>query len=388
MKHITSFNEAYKVSDLISKLHKIFSKRDLDKMRIKLADELNKYKISAKKKTYTKEEINELIAEMNDTFGKKIVEYLNLDGFLRGLQVMSLSKNKNKKIDSYFNEYIMDLPNRIKDIKEWEDQSDEERFSDDEEFEELMKLKSTMKPKLSKKEFINEKRPLQVELNRMSEWLKETGNKLILIFEGRDAAGKGSAIKNITEFLPVKQYKIATFDIPTEEEKHNWFKRYEAVLPKPGHITFYDRSWYNRAINDPVMGYCTFDEYEKFMKDVIPFEKKLISDDYIIMKFWFSINKDIQELRFKMRQASPLKYWKFSENDLKTMSKWDQFTKYKERMLKETTRPNARWVVVDSNDKRTAQLNVMRYILSNIPYDNKDEELVNEIYPEVIIEIE
>lgn len=389
MKYIELYNEKLlDFGEIVNKLGNLFSKEDIDDIHSKLIEELEKYKTKSKKNSFKKEEVKNIIKDLKKEYGKEIIEYLNLDVFLNGLATISIvKKNREKRIDSYFDEYVQDLPERLNDLKKTKKEKDKDRFYDDEEFQELMKLKSQVKPKISKKEFIKEKTPLQIELLKMIEWLKATGNKIALVFEGRDAAGKGSAIKTITEFLPPKQVNIAAFDIPTEEEKKNWFKRYIDRLPKPGCITFYDRSWYNRAVNDPVMGYCTFQEYEQFMEDVIPFEKKLIDDGYFLMKFWFSINRDIQELRFKMRQAHPLKYWKFSENDLKTMSKWRKFTEYKERMFLETGKNYAPWVIVDSNDKRVAQLNVMRYILNNIPYDNKDEQVVNNIYPEVIIEI-
>ena len=171
----------------------------------------------------------------------------------------------------------------------------------------------------------------------MQEYLKKTGGKLAIVFEGRDAAGKGSCIKSITENLDPKYLKVATFGIPTEEEKKNWFSRYEKRLPKPGHVTLYDRSWYTMAITNPVMNYCTEEEYKEFMNDVLTFEDNLTLNNYTVIKFWFSIDKETQLLRFEMRKKDPLKYWKFSPNDEKSIPKWDLFTKFKEQMFEKTS---------------------------------------------------
>lgn len=322
--------------------------------------------------------LNKIEKELNPNL---IIDF-NLDSFFRGLySIIVVPNNRDINISEYFDSYINNLPRRVerlfnKDIKD---------FRDDEEFEELRKLKQERRLKISKKFFKSEKIPLQIELLKMQEWIKKTDYKLVLMFEGRDAAGKGSAITTVTEFLQPKFFDVNWFNIPTDEEHKFWFKRYYDVMPYPGHITFFDRSWYNRAVNDPVMGYCTFDEYETFMEDVIPFEKQLNKDGIKLMKFWFSIDQDIQKLRFKLRQANPLKYWKFSPNDLQTMTKWEQFTAYKERMFRETSTDDNPWVVVESNDKRLAQLNLMRYILREIPYVGKDLDNIGEPFSEIII---
>ena len=219
----------------------------------------------------------------------------------------------------------------------------------------------------------------------MQEWLKKNNKSLALCFDGRDAAGKGSCISTISSDLNPKYYKISVFDIPTEEEQNNWFDRYSKRLPKPGHITFYDRSWWNRGCNDPVMGYCTVKQYKDFMRDVIKFEDNIIKNDTYLIKFWFSVSKDIQQYRFELRQNDPLHYWKFSENDLKTMNKWDKFTVYKEKMFDQSSKTNNPFIVVVSDDKRLAQLNSIRYILNQVPYSNKNEDIINKIRSEIII---
>ena len=379
MKYLESYN-SYLHEGIVSKIKKLFLNDKKDKkLKENLIKILTEYKDRFLHKFVTRSEIDEKINYLKNELGDNIVYGLNLDNFIRGIYNISIKeKNKEKKLEKYFNDYILDLDSRIDNMINWK------KYSEfDTEFDELKKLKKERTLKIGAKQFLNEKEPLQIELLKMLEWVKTTGSRVVLIFEGRDAAGKGSAIKTITEYLDPKYFKVATFDIPTKEEQENWFMRYEKELPKKGHITFFDRSWYNRAVNDPVMGYCTKDEYMKFMSDVIPFENNLIDKGYILMKFWFSIEKDTQKLRFKLRQLNPLKYWKYSPNDEKTIPKWDLFTKFKEQMLQNTSTDKSPWVIVDSNDKRTAKLNVIRYILNKIPYSKKKQH----VYPEVVFEI-
>lgn len=343
--------------------------------------------------SYKKELLSDLdnltridIKAMRDRIKKQLdpnlITDLYLDSFFRGLySVIVVPGDKAENIEQYFDSYIENLPRRVerlfnKDVKD---------FRDDEEFDELKKLKQQRQLKISKKFFKSEKVPLQIELLKMQEWVKRTDYKLAIVLEGRDAAGKGSAITTITEFMQPKYFSVEWFNIPTEKEKKNWFKRYYDVMPGPGRITFFDRSWYNRSVNDPVMEYCTNREYEKFMKEVAPFEENLNDEGVHIIKFWFSISREIQELRFKLRQANPLKYWKFSPNDLKTMTRWETFTTYKERMFRETSTEANPWIVVESNDKRLAQLHVMKYILLQVPYEGKDLDNIGEPFSEIII---
>lgn len=353
----------------------------------KLEEKIKKIILNVKEdvlvnKKLKKNDIKRILDNFEKVLDRDAIYELNLDSFIRGLHNLTINpKITDARIEKYIDSYIKTLPKRIKLY--FKDKSN--KFENDEEFDELKKLKSERLLKIGKKDFINELRPLQIELLRLQEWLKTSKNKLVIIFEGRDAAGKGSVIKTITEFLDPKYCHIATFGIPTEEEKKDWFSRYKLKLPAPGHMTLYDRSWYNRAVNDPVMGYCSEEEYKNFMKEVVPFENSLLEEGYYIIKFWFSIDQDTQKLRFKMRQNNPLKYWKFSPNDEKTMTKWDLFTKYKEQMFQKTSTKNCPWVVVDSNEKRIAKLNVIKYILNKIPYEPKEKTFY--IYPEVIVEI-
>lgn len=327
-------------------------------------------------------DITNILDRIKKEFDPNLVVDFNLDSFFRGMySVIVIEDFRNENLEEYFDSYIETLPRRVDRLFNEEIKD----FRDDEEFEELKKLKEQRQLKISKKYFKSEKVPLQIELLKMQEWVKRTDYKLVLVFEGRDAAGKGSAIKTMTEFLQPKYFEVQWFNIPTKEEKKHWFRRYYESMPGPGRITFFDRSWYNRAVNDPVMGYCTDKQYEKFMKEVRPFEKQLNKDGIHLMKFWFSIDREIQELRFKLRQANPLKYWKFSPNDLKTMTKWEDFTEYKERMFRETSTKKNPWVVVESNDKRLAQLHLMKYILREVPYDGKDLDNIGVPFSELII---
>jgi polyphosphate kinase 2 len=304
-------------------------------------------------------------------------------------------KKKDKKIEEYFNSYMATIPKRLEtlynaeqDIDLADDVDTEDVYYDpyieDKEFDEWRKVVSTApRFRVKRRRFELEKASLHIELLKMRDWLYNNNKKLLIICEGKDSAGKGSFIRTATENLHPGYFKINTFGVPTEEEKKDWFKRYEAVLPTKEQIAFYDRSWYNRAVVEPVMGYCTKEQYEQFMKDVLPFEDKLMNEGFYLIKIWFSITKETQNLRFKLRQTSPVKYWKYSPNDSKALEKWEEYTKYKEEMFRLTSTEKSPWVIADSNDKRVCKLNVLRYILNQIPYDNKKEEVLS-VYPEVV----
>ncbi len=224
---------------------------------------------------------------------------------------------------------------------------------------------------------------LQVELLKLQEWLKQTGKTVIIVFEGRDSAGKGSTIKKFTENLNPRYYKVIALGIPTPEERKNWWDRYRKQIEK-GKINFFDRSWYNRGLVEPVMGYGSSEEYEDFMDNVQDFEESLVVDGDYLFKLWFSIDKETQAKRFDFRQKSPLKYWKYSENDEKMQDVWEKFTEYKQKLFDKTSTVNHPWVVLDSNDKKISGLNSIRYVLQNIPYTNKDEDVLNKDFPEAI----
>ncbi len=224
----------------------------------------------------------------------------------------------------------------------------------------------------------DELRKLQIELIKMQNWVYENKKRLMIIYEGRDAAGKGGAIKRFTMYLNPRKYRVVALPAPSDVEKGQfYFQRYFAQLPNPGEIAFFDRSWYNRAIVEPVFDFCTPEQYEKFMKEVPEIEHALIDDGIILIKFWFSISKETQQQRFHEREHNPLKQWKLSPVDKKAQQMWDKITYYKDEMFSRTHNSYSPWIIVDSNDKKTARLESIRYVLSQIPYDGKEEAMVN-----------
>jgi len=320
------------------------------------------------------EEVGELVNELKDS------DYIDLVDFptmLRGLQNKLLkSGDKNEIVIDYLTRLNKSLPKRAKYEKKL---LQGQVPLDSEYYDEIEQEKS----RIPKKVFRTEKELLQIELLKLQEWVKKNNVPVAVVFEGRDTAGKGSTIKKLTQYLDPKYFTIVALGIPTEEEKQNWFQRYEKYI-EPGKITFFDRSWYNRGIVEPVMGYSSKEEYEQFMDEVVPFEKSLLSQGVILIKFWLSITQGKQEQRFTIRQQSPLKYWKYSPNDEASREKWDEYTDYKERVLKDTSHVNAPWVVLDSNDKRMSALNAMRHLLDQVDYDGKELTTIRPKYPEAI----
>ncbi len=219
---------------------------------------------------------------------------------------------------------------------------------------------------------------LQVELIKLQNWVFEKKKRVLVIFEGRDAAGKGGAIKRFTERLNPRRYRVVALPKPSDVEAGQfYFQRYFAHLPNPGEIVFFDRSWYNRAIVEPVFGFCTEEQYEKFMQEVPEIEHALIDDGIIIIKFWFSISKDEQQKRFKERELNPLKQWKLSPVDKEAQKMWDKITYFKEEMFSRTHTAFSPWIIVKSNDKKSARLESIRYVLSHIPYDGREEAQID-----------
>ncbi len=217
---------------------------------------------------------------------------------------------------------------------------------------------------------------LQIELVKLQQWVFKNKKRVIVIFEGRDAAGKGGNIRRFSEHLNPRSMRTVALTKPTEIQSGQWyFRRYIKKLPNPGEIVFFDRSWYNRAVVEPVMGFCNDKQYEKFMVQVPEFEHMLYEDDITIIKFWFSISKEVQEKRFNARIANPLKRWKFSPVDKKGQELWDKYTTYKEQMFAKTHTAYSPWILVKANDKKTSRLESMRYVLSQFKYDGKDEAM-------------
>ncbi|EZH75393.1 polyphosphate kinase [Aquimarina atlantica] len=227
---------------------------------------------------------------------------------------------------------------------------------------------------LQKLRYEEELRYLQGELVNLQQWIAKKKLRVAIIFEGRDAAGKGGSIKRFTEHLNPRSMRIVALSKPTEVEKGQWyFRRYIKELPNPGEIVFFDRSWYNRAVVEPVMGFCTNKQYKNFMVQVPEFEHMLYEDGIIVIKFWFSISKEEQKKRFDARLQNPLKVWKFSPVDMKGQQLWNKYTKYKEQMFSKTHTTFSPWVIVKTNSKKTARLESMRYVLSRFDYTGKSK---------------
>lgn len=213
---------------------------------------------------------------------------------------------------------------------------------------------------------------LQTEMVWMQQHLHSQRKRLLIIFEGRDTAGKGGAIMRFVRFINPRHYRIVALSKPTEAELGQWyFQRYIINLPDPGKIAFFDRSWYNRAVVEPVMGFCSQQQYETFLKQVVLFEDMLHEDGLIIVKFWFSIEFEEQQKRLKERETSPLKQWKLSTVDAQAQARWGDFTRYKEAMFDHTSTPHNPWIIVQGNDRDEARMEAMRYVLNNVDYEKK-----------------
>jgi polyphosphate kinase 2 len=318
-------------------------------------------------------DIKIIIRELVNEFTEEVVTELNIEAFLRKLnQILELKKrNTKRKVRESFDDYYKSIEVRIDQIHQigkTEDHFDE--------FEGEGSI-------LGRKQYDSEKYQLQVELLKLQEWVIKNNKKVAIVFEGRDAAGKGSTIKRFIEYLNPRGFRVVALGVPTEDEKNNWFGRYEKHLPNAGEIVFFDRSWYNRAVVEPAMEYCSEEQYQHFMDNVIDWEEKMIRNGVILIKFWFSITQDKQIKRFELRQKSPLKYWKFSPNDAKVLDKWEVIGNFKRQMFQQTSSRLSPWVIINSNDKKIGRLNAIRYVLSTIDYDDKNQE-AGKYYSEVV----
>jgi polyphosphate kinase len=233
---------------------------------------------------------------------------------------------------------------------------------------------------LARKTYEAHKYLLQVELLKLQAWVKENRQRVVILFEGRDAAGKGGTIKRFMEHLNPRGARVVALEKPTEVERGQWyFQRYVQHLPTAGEIVMFDRSWYNRAGVERVMGFCTDEEYQEFMRQAPQFERQLVRSGVHLIKFWFSVSRDEQRRRFKERKAHPLKQWKLSPIDMASLDKWADYTKAKEGMFFETDTADAPWTVIKSDCKKRARLNAMRYVLQKLPYSNKDPKNIGSL---------
>jgi polyphosphate kinase 2 len=231
--------------------------------------------------------------------------------------------------------------------------------------------------KVGEKAYLERVEPLQAELLKAQAWIKQAGEKIVMLFEGRDAAGKGGTIKRFMEHLNPRGARIVALDKPSERERSQWyFQRYIAHLPAAGEIVFLDRSWYNRAGVERVMGFCTPNEYLEFMRQCPDLERMFVRSGVRLYKYWFSVTREEQKRRFRARETDPLKQWKLSPIDKASLDKWDEYTEAKEAMFFNTDTADAPWTIIKSDDKKRARLNCMLHFLSSLPYDNKDHRVV------------
>lgn len=239
--------------------------------------------------------------------------------------------------------------------------------------------------KLDTKEYEKTLKLLQIELVKVQFWQQKTGKRIMAVFEGRDAAGKGGAIHATMSYMNPRSARIVALTKPTETERGQWyFQRYVATFPTAGEFVLFDRSWYNRAGVEPVMGFCTPEQYEKFLKETPRFEKMIVSEDIHLFKFWLNIGREMQLKRFHDRRHDPLKIWKLSPMDIAALNKWDDYTDKRDRMLKETHSDHAPWTVIRANDKRRARINLIRHILKTLDYEGKDKKAIGEIDDKIV----
>ncbi|MGI9366293.1 MAG: polyphosphate kinase 2 [Rhizobiaceae bacterium] len=241
------------------------------------------------------------------------------------------------------------------------------------------------KDKITTVDYEAEKARLQVELLKAQEWIRAESRKVVLLFEGRDAAGKGGAIKRFMEHLNPRGARVVALDKPTDREKTQWyFQRYIHHLPAGGEMVLFDRSWYNRAGVERVMNFCSANDYLEFMREAPELERMMVRSDIILFKYWFSVTRDEQKRRFDSREVEPLKQWKLSPIDRQSLDKWEDYTEAKEAMFFYTDTADAPWTVIKSNDKKRARLNCMRHFLNTLPYSGKDQEVIGSPDPLIV----
>jgi len=259
----------------------------------------------------------------------------------------------------------------------------EEAGAEDNEERRLKKLKKKALRRYLREE---ELKPYQAELIRMQQYLEESKTRMIILFEGRDASGKGGTIRRVTRYMNEKHYRVVALGKPTEHEKSQWFfQKYIRHFPRGGEVVLFDRSWYNRAMVEPVFGFCTEKEYKNFMRGVGGFEKDLVRQGTVLIKLYFSVTKEEQARRFERRRHDPLRQWKLSEVDVQAQERWDDFTQVKYEMLKKTHTTHAPWKIIRSNDKHLARLNAMKVILNAVPYDRSESDLDFVPDPDIVL---
>lgn len=271
--------------------------------------------------------------------------------------------------------------------------TEETGAAEEQTYEQLQAENEALKAKYKKaqkafkrRKFEQSLKPYQAELLALQSYLEESKRRMVILFEGRDASGKGGTIRRVTRYMNEKHYRVVALGKPTEEQKTQWFfQKYVAQLPRGGEIVLFDRSWYNRAVVEPVFGFCTPEEYKNFMRGVTGFEKDLVRQGTILVKLYFSVSKEEQANRFERRKTDPLRQWKLSEIDVQAQERWDDFTTQKYEMLKKTHTSHAPWTVIRSDDKHLARLNAMKAILNAVPYERHNSDLDFVPDPEIVI---
>ena len=313
---------------------------------------------------------------MQDTMNHSASAALNPEGHQHGVMVLSRKTTRLEHENSAVTVPASD-PDQVLTQEELA------RLKSPKQLLELLQAKAVDVGKIkSRLNYERELKKLQIELVKMQRWVQEKNKRVAIIVEGRDAAGKGGTIRRFTQYLSPRAMRVVALPVPTEEERGQWyFQRYIKQLPNRGEVVFFDRSWYNRAVVEPVNGFCTREQYERFMRQVPEFEHMLFEDGITLIKFWFSISKEEQVRRFKTRAKNPLKQWKLSPIDGKAQKLWDAYTKYKEIMFRRTHTAFSPWVIVQANNKRKARLESMRYVLSSLEYGGRDTAETS-LYPD------
>lgn len=239
--------------------------------------------------------------------------------------------------------------------------------------------------KLKRKLYKEQLEALQLELGKVQTWLRDTGERIVIVFEGRDAAGKGGTINAVRQYLNPRHTRVVALSKPSDTERGEWyFQRYAKHLPTSGEMVMYDRSWYNRAGVEPVMGFCTPKQHEQFLKEAPQFEEMLTSDGIHFFKFWLNVGQEMQIKRFHDRRQNPLKTWKLSPIDIKALSKWDDYTQARNKMMAATHSAHSPWTIIRSNDKRRARLNAIRHLLTSLDYPDKDTSRIGKIDTDIL----
>ncbi len=300
-------------------------------------------------------------------------------------------EKKDSEKDSKQNENVLELKNKDNSSQmDIESKSPEDTKSPAQEISTLKKQIEKLKRNRNKaqKRYQKEQalKPYQAELISLQNYLETTNKRMVILFEGRDASGKGGTIRRVTRYMNEKRYRTVALGKPTTEQRSQWyFQRYVTQFPHGGEMVLFDRSWYNRAMVEPVLGFCTPEEHKNFMKGVVGFEKDLVRQGTILLKFYFSVTKGEQASRFNRRKSDPLRQWKLSEVDIQAQDHWDEFTNAKYDMLKRSHTSAAPWTIIRSNDKHSARLNVLRVILNSVPYKNKNPDLDYVPNPDIVV---